>query len=226
MHPAKLLGIPASLGGLSLLLVAASAARSAPCPESCATNSAEGTLCSSLATRDHSTQTICSPVPGTSSTHETWNLVLGTIRVSASSCYSGNASVDVIARDRFRIVGPASAPPIAFQARLRTNGGAGEFGSVGAGLREVGGESRWVDGGFVGGFDADLLLPLSHAVGEEFDLVYEVHADAYPTATTQGQLSFVGLPAGYGVTSCQGFAGDGAVPAKRTSWGAVKNIYR
>jgi len=211
---------------LLLLLGTAQAGWAAPCPESCVTNSADGTTCSSLATRDHETHTSCTLVPGTSSTRERWNLVLGTVYASASSCYSGNASVHVLARDRFRLVGPAGAAPVAFVARLHANGGAGEFGSVGAGLREEGGESRWVDGGSVGGFDADLLLTLTHVVGEEFELVYEAHADAYPIATTQGQLAFVGLPAGHGVTSCQGFAGVGAVSARRTSWGAIKSIYR
>ncbi len=227
MHPSSSRTARARLAGLVLLaLVTAPPSRATPCPESCGTNSAEGTVCSSLPTRDHSTYTTCTLVPGTSSTNEKWNLVLGTVQVAASSCYSGVATVAALARDRFRVVGPASATPIAFQARLGTHGGAGEFGSVGAGLSEVGGESRWVDGGFVGGFNTVLLLPLSHVVGEEFELVYEAHADAYPTASTSGQLSFTGLPPGYGVTSCQGFAGDGAVPTKRTSWGAIKSIYR
>lgn len=39
-------------------------------------------------------------------------------------------------------------------------------------------------------------------------------------------LSFAGLPEGYGITSCQGFAGGGSVPALPASWGALKLRYR
>ena len=75
-------------------------------------------------------------------------------------------------------------------------------------------------------FIAVLALPLSHLVGEEFELVYEVNASAEFSASAHGALSFAELPTGYGVASCQGFAGDGAVSIRRASWGALKLHYR
>lgn len=43
--------------------------------------------------------------------------------------------------------------------------------------------------------------------------------------TVSGALTFRGLPEGANVTSCQGYSLQ-AVPARRTSWGRVKTIYR
>ena len=203
-------------------------AAAAPCPESCTSNSFVPSLCSTLPSRDHTQSASCAPYPGTVSIHEFYDLVAGTIQANALSCEMAtvNGFAVVYAKDRFRIVGPAGSDVISFQARLVTNGSAGGFGTVSAGIREIGGESRNVNDNGLGGFATTLVLPLAHPVGQEFDLEYEVSAAAQISAQAQGQLAFTGFPPGYGVMSCQGYAGEGAVPARRTTWGAIKSIYR
>lgn len=115
---------------------------------------------------------------------------------------------------------------IAFQARLQAYGAAGGNGTVSATIHEAGGAYVSVNDAGLGGFDQVLVLPLAHPVGEEFVLGCEVNASADFTATARGSLSFAGLPPGYGVASCQGFAGEGAVPALPARWGALKLRYR
>lgn len=210
---------------LFLAISAPPAAAAAPCPQSCTQNMLIG-VCTTAATRDTSTSEPCD-FYGYQETHASFDLVTGQVSTSAYTCYgpARNAFAHVTARDRFRVVGPSGGPPVSFEARLSANGQAGGFGTVIAQIGEVGGEYRTVHDNGQGGFIAVLVLPLSHAVGEEFELVYEVGASAEVTAMAQGTLGFV-MPAGYGVTSCQGFAGQGAVSTRRASWGALKQHYR
>lgn len=225
MRLPRFLVAPVSIA--SFVLSPLGPALAAPCPESCVNSTLIGTTCSTAATRDTTASAACAPF-GTTETREAYNLVLGTVLARAQSCDSApvNGFVSVYARDRFRLVGPAGPAVIPFQAKLRCSGSAGGFGTVGATLGEIGGAYLSVNDGGLGGFDTELVLPLSHAVGEEFALAYEVSASAQSTAQAQGVLSFAGLPPGYGITSCQGFAGEGAVPVRRASWGAVKSHYR
>ena len=183
-------------------------------------------ICTSAATRDTSTHEPCE-FYGYLETHASFDLVTGLVSASAYTCYGtySHGSAHATGRDRFRLVGPPAGAPVSFEARLIANGSAGGFGTVSAQVGEVGGEYRNVHDNGQGGFVDVLVLPLSHAVGEEFELVYEVDASAQMTASAQGTLAFV-LPAGYGVTSCQGFAGAGAVSTRRASWASIKSHYR
>jgi hypothetical protein len=135
------------------------------------------------------------------------------------------ASAEVVARDRFRLVGPSGGGPIAFEARLYVNGAGHPFGNASAGISETGGGSRSVTDVPYGGFNEILVLPVEHEAGEEFELVYNATANGGDTAYSLGNLSFV-LPPGYGVTSCGGYQGDGAVPTRARSWGTLKVRYR
>ena len=45
------------------------------------------------------------------------------------------------------------------------------------------------------------------------------------SVTADGAISFVGLPPGYSIESCQGYAAT-PVPTARRTWGAVKRLYR
>ncbi len=85
----------------------------------------------------------------------------------------------------------------------------------------------------------ELALPLSRMPGQEFTLRTEcsaegtavmdffVNDDCYNRrAEVMGVLVFRGLPPGYQVVSCQGYAGTGVVPARRATWGSLKSLYR
>lgn len=212
----------------SIVLLPFGAAHAAPCPESCTNNTFDGTTCTTLATRtvDHSSS--CAPNPGSVITHEAYDLVAGSANVSAQSCYFApvNGFSGVTVRDRFRLVGPAGPGMISFQARLLTTGQADGFGTVSAGFFESGGGAQSVNDAGQGGFATMLVLPLSLAVGDEVELTYTLDVSAQNAGSAQAQLSFAGLPPGYGVSSCQGYAGEGAVPTRRVSWGKVKSHYR
>lgn len=199
----------------------------APCPVSCTYNNTIGAHCSTAAAHDSSSSEDCYPYPGTLTSHVEYDLTLGTVLVSAGSCtYSGNGHATVYAKDRYRLVGPAGGGSVAFEAIVSAYGSASGFGSVGVGLTETGGGTTSVNEGDAGGFNQYLVLPLSHPVGEEFELEVSAYASAELTALAQATLFFSSLPPGYGVASCQGFTGGGAVAARTASWGALKLRYR
>jgi len=200
----------------------------APCPESCTTNQG-ATVCTLAAARDSSTMESCPFIGDVHLTDTGFNLVLGTTYARAYSCRFGSSDwASVVARDRYRVVGPAGGAT-AFAAHVYASGNVGGSANVGVTLSETGGGSMRFDEGLYGGSPyQELVLPLTHAPGEEFELVIETHAwsqNGFGQAGTS-HLSFTGLPAGYGVASCQGFNGGGAVPALPVSWGALKVRYR
>lgn len=211
---------------LALALAAPAAFAGAACPASCATNSVT-TACTSAASRDSSTTEGCA-YGGVFTTRAKFDHVAGTYAVAVHACsFAGPTPYAAVeARDRFQLVGPSGGGAIAFEARLHANGGTDGTGSAGLALMETGGGVASVNEGTVGGYDTDLVLPLAHAVGEEFELVIDGYVSAPQFAQTTGAFGFAGLPPGYGLVSCKGFAGDGAVPARAGSWGAIKIRYR
>lgn len=75
----------------------------------------------------------------------------------------------------------------------------------------------------------DVVIPMTVTAGSHFSLTTQtlVHGDCDGHgASLDWQLRFVGLPAGCAVTSCWGFGADRATPARRTSWGLLKQHYR
>jgi hypothetical protein len=72
----------------------------------------------------------------------------------------------------------------------------------------------------------DLAVPLTG--NAPIGLVIEGAGNANFNATSSGTLdfSFVDLPPGWGVTSCNGYRQEPAVPALPRSWGTVKAAYR
>lgn len=207
--------------------LASAAAFAAPCPESCLDSS-----CSSAASRDSTVDFTCAPFPPVQG-RMSYDLVVGRLYAEARGCSGwdgpGGGSASVDARDRYRLVGPAGGGAVSFEARLQLAGGVGGFaGTCGGSILEVGGASASAHDGGAMVLNTVIGIPLTHLVGDEF----EVHCFASGSAGGSGSigfvealLSFAGLPAGYGVTSCQGFAGDGAVAARTASWGALKLRY-
>jgi hypothetical protein len=139
--------------------------------------------------------------------------------------------------DVFQLAGPASLTPVTFIARLEISAHwtthENPYATTSAQLREGDSNSQ----SYVGNRDepptTTLSIPISRRVGESFDLFISFTAStaglvAYgaESATISGRLSFAGLPGEYAVVSCQGYVSDPAVPARATSWGRLKAIYR
>jgi hypothetical protein len=162
----------------------------------------------------------------------------GTVRATVSTGPTGGFFSFIDSWDTFTLVGPAG-PPLAFEARLHVTGSATSISDPGSGTGSIGiwgvlaegnsqRDSARVDAG--GGqskeLDATVRLPLLHAPGEPFDLGYGAHAGSYfAFGEVLGILAF-DLPPGYLVQSCRGWAGAGSTPARGTSWGRLKSIYR
>jgi hypothetical protein len=76
-------------------------------------------------------------------------------------------------------------------------------------------------------FDESLDLELTKLPGEEFPVrVGAYHSAGHLiTISVAGTITFDGLPEGYEIRSCQGYAGI-PVAAEPRSWGSIKGLYR
>ncbi len=181
--------------------------------------------------------------------------------VASSGCffmsYPGQSQARVAVEDRYTIVGPPSAAPIAIEAvlqlDLRASGARTYFcfygpdytcsvdaGAITADLSEPATSQTTSFASRINRADSrEIAIPLSHAVGEPFTLRMQCSSEATPVADfsvnddcynrrgdVTATLWFRGLPPGYQVVSCQGYVGTGTVPAKRTTWGSLKSLYR
>ena len=175
---------------------------------------------------------------GYSTQSAAYDLQVGTAHGAATSEGQWNGHAEVIMKDTYRVVGPPRATPLAFSAEWRIIGSgfalstpeysaqAWVFAEVaeGANMRELD-DGTWR----INPLDTDrtMSLALQHAVGERFTLAYTLECGSWRSASADfmGSFTFVGLPAGYGVVSCQGFASS-PTPATSTTWGRVKARYR
>jgi hypothetical protein len=197
------------------------------CPQSCIEND-----CTTSSGRDTVLTYICEPY-GSSTGRASYDLVAGRVHGEARGCTGwygpGGGSAYARGSDRFRLVGPSGGGAIAFQAKLRLDGHVGgSIGTCSGAIWEDGGPSASASdgGGYV--MATTLSIALSHAVGDEFVLHYDASTSAGGAGgegVADGQLSFA-LPVGYGITSCQHYAGEGAVAARSQSWGSLKLRYR
>ena len=173
----------------------------------------------------------------------TVNHVAGTLQGGITGAGEAGASVQFGTVDRYILIGPSSATPIAFHARLRVTGIAGsEFvtppsgspGCLGSNLNVLlssGGEL--VDVSAEGSachpqaIDTILEIPIAKLPGEEFTVYTNaaMHALHQIQASVSGTLYFINLPPGYTIQSCKGYATP-PVAAKARSWGQVKKVFR
>jgi hypothetical protein len=222
---------PLALAALVLLLVPA-AARAQACPASYASVYGNGFFYEESPT-----------TPSWSGYGFAYNLAAGTVQAGVTGSGELGSGGQLSTRDRYAIVGPASATPIPFLVRMRFTGTAeGDLVSLPVGgpvcltsqvsLRIASGSL--LDESTIASdpcgprpFDVTLAFALAKLPGEEFTLSTNVTLNAGHTleATASGTLIFVDLPVGYSVQSCQGYA-VAPVPVKATSWGAVKQLYR
>ena len=175
-----------------------------------------------------------------------YDLVAGTLRSTGGGPGEGGGGVNHQVQDQYWIVGPGTSVALPFRVRLHTTGVCqGGFRTLpfiglvcsssqatmrlasGAVFSQVTVSSQ---GGAACGpttIDETQEIALQHIPGEVFVVQVQNHlsASALITSNTHGQLSFDGLPAGYTIQSCQGFAGP-VVPAAARSWGSLKHSYR
>ncbi len=173
----------------------------------------------------------------------TVNHVAGTLQGGITGAGEAGASVQFGSTDRYSLIGPSSATPISFNARLRVTGIAGsDFvdppsgspGCLGSNMNVLlssGGEL--VDVSAAGNacnpqaIDTILEIALAKLPGEEFTVYTNAAMSALHQiqASVSGTLYFINLPPGYTIQSCKGYAAA-PVAAKARSWGQVKKIYR
>ena len=123
--------------------------------------------------------------------------------------------------DDYWIDGPPSAQPLTFEAVLfaevtitGTSFASGRIDFAGFSTSNSGPQT--------------VMTSLTKSVGEVFSLQADLSTGAVDHATGMGHatatLRFRGLPAGYSVVSCQGYALP--TPARSSSWGRLKAAYR
>lgn len=172
-----------------------------------------------------------------------YNHVTGTLGGGHSGSGEAGSFASLTSQDRYTIVGPPSGSPIPFQARVHFTGTAGggevllpNLGSVCRGSQVA---IRLAEGILVDdrtipsepcepkAFDETLVLDLVKLPGEEFTLATSLYQSAGHSIQTSasGALTFAGLPSGYSVQSCQGYA-VAPVAVRARSWGQVKQLYR
>jgi hypothetical protein len=105
-------------------------------------------------------------------------------------------------------------------------GGSGVYSYSSAYLRDALGHETSANDGYP--YPYDMVLPVNAIAGQPFRLHFELKCgDVGPVqGSARGDLSFTGLPAGTGISSCQGFQGGEIVGARPSSWGRVKILYR
>jgi hypothetical protein len=146
-----------------------------------------------------------------------------------------------IVRDDFTVLGPGSGVPYTLRLRVHVTGNAYSPGGFGddAGLTLALGPTTPLAGDPApshswGTFDGpvavddSLDLVLNRLGGSPVGLTIDATAGGNGAGTSSGVMAFafVGLPQGWSVTSCNGYAQDGPVPAAQASWGRVKASYR
>ena len=170
-----------------------------------------------------------------------YDLVAGKLSATSIGDPSGGFGAHVRASDRYVLLGPVGAPPISFSVRLYVTGTAQgrndgylptDVGSatVSAALIETGGAQDsanvTANPGQLLGFNPTLEIPLTHEVGQPFEITMALHSQGgFSTGMLGGKLSFI-VPLGCAIVSCQGFAGSGATPVAKSTWGRLKEKYR
>jgi len=176
--------------------------------------------------------------------HVAYDLIAGTFGATGGGGggkYSGGVQLQF--SDSYRIVGPALATPISFQAAFHVGGtlnaSLNSYPFIGtvcdatsAQLIATSGSASVshyytipAQGCETTTFDDGMTLALAKLPGETFPLSMLLAVFGSRAGNVNGTFEFTGLPAGYVIQSCQGFGGQ-PVPAQNTSWGSLKHSYR
>ena len=153
-----------------------------------------------------------------------YDLPAGTLAARGVQNTQGGCTGAVRVRDVYQVVGPAG-PAFSFQVSLLVQANLAPYTYVHAEIAS-GVQSAQCNTGP----QCEPIFTISHAPGEPFEVSAElvvagdagVYPEAYGNAT--GVILFSGFPAGYSVVSCQNY--DLPTPARPSSWGGVKALYR
>lgn len=142
-----------------------------------------------------------------------------TLAASASSNSDFNCLGRATINDDFVVVGALPGIPVHVVANLTVSGSSGGYGAI---VDTHGnGVETW------GPLPNTIVLPEDLIAGQPARLTFIVSAQkSHGGATASGRFSFVGLPVGSAIVSCNGYNSDPAVTASGTSWGRLKRIYR
>jgi len=176
--------------------------------------------------------------------HVSYDLIAGTFGLTGGGGggkQSGGSQLQF--SDSYQIVGPPVATPISFQASFHIGGtlnaAENSYPFIGticdhtsarftatSGPASVSHDYSITHPGCeTTTLDDAMTLALSKLPGEIFPLSMLLSVFGTRSGSVNGTLAFTGLPAGYSVTSCQGFAGM-PVPVRQASWGSLKHSYR
>lgn len=154
-----------------------------------------------------------------------YDLPAGVIAAMAHANPYGGSIAGVSVSDVYTLTGPAG-PPRTFQASLVMTADVGANtgyraaiigpGLVADGVASLGSGTATIDVTAAPGSSFVIMMSLD-AGGDN-------GAHGYADVVARGNLVFSGLPAGYGIVSCQNY--DQPTPASRPSWGRVKALYR
>lgn len=210
------------------LALATGAPLAAPCPES--------VVMMGLTVTSTSAEAVFDSTTGVGEAR--WNMGAGSVYMRS---YGSLAGVTVDAFDDFDITGVPPGTPVNVLARLVVDGAIWTDGCGGSGCSGMyrvtffhGADSIEVlhsDHMFTGRTDHhdEVLLPVTITAGQPERLEIRAYGRRNPGGAHQSEaaclLSFTGLDEGVGVTSCKGFAGT-VVPARASTWGRLKAIYR
>ena len=156
----------------------------------------------------------------------------------AGDLFAGSGVVN--ANDLYTVNGPPNGTPVSFGVQVHVNGvfitggsfpvasgGATVTGPSGATLSISGGAVPVGGFGYYGSVDTTAVLPVAVAAGVPFPLRWTVNAGAVSgSASMDMSATFVNVPPGVVIESCQGYSSGSATPARRTSWGRLKTLYR
>ena len=232
LDPARALALVSWLAVLAPGFTTAALA-DASCPASSYTLHTAGPFTTTAPTLDATS----SPFPG-SEFHVAYDLTLGTVSMS-QCCSLAGASVDAF--DAYDVTGVAAGTPVTFTANFAVDGrvwtdgcgdtGCGGYVSIHAGSGPASSDTTYVIHLFNGSqsFHDVRRLPITMVAGTPVVIDFKLRGAYTPGgahgSSGDGVISFSDLPAGTGIRSCQGYS-TVPTPARQTSWGALKTIYR
>src|SRR5262245_14204038 len=157
-------------------------------------------------------------------THGCYDLPAGKVVGVGYVNTQGGCLGGVRVSDVYTLIGPGTSP-VSFYALMQFHPTLPAGGHYSAQLYVPGGPS----GQASDATDGEIFLPLSMVPGEPFTLHADVEAygdqSIQPVAKVVAEATILfGTSAGYSIVSCRNY--DVPLPARPTSWGGVKALYR
>jgi len=206
------------------LLLAATACGTAAANPSCPLNHLmAGVSVDSSLPVDHRSSSVCDPY-GCADVSVSYSIPAAQLSASSGSSGAMGTGGSVLVQDDFTLIGPAAGTP----ATLTVHMAVGRSGYLAAYLRDGLGTETSTSGDGTDNSPVDLTLDVAALAGQPFRLQFELVVYNYYVGdgSVFAHFSFTGIPPGAAVVSCNGYASGQVVPARATSWGRLKSLYR